>query len=37
MSYYKKIIYNNNSYYIVYYIENTIENNIEYNIKKNDL
>lgn len=33
MSYYKKIIYNNNSYYIVYYIENTIENTIE----KNDL
>ena len=27
MSYYKKIIYNNNSYYIVYYIENTIEKN----------
>lgn len=29
ISYHKKIIYNNNSYYIVYYIKNNIENNIE--------
>ena len=31
LSYYKKIIYNNNSYYIVYYIEN-IKENIKENI-----
>jgi hypothetical protein len=35
--YYKRIIYNNNSYYIVYYIENNIEHTIEHNIEHNNL